>query len=149
MLFRSELNLDSAVKWLHNGAQPTETAKAILSYKGALYKKHLLRGVAKGSFTMDVAEQKFVEWQKTHEGSVMDHVKKVEAGEAAKKAAEIARINNKRLEEASKKAAAEKEAADAAEAAAKAAEVTTEEATAEVENVAENTEATTEETTNE
>lgn len=143
------IDVNKAVEWLQKGAQPTTTATAILRYKGVLYKKHLLRGVSKGSFTMEVAEEKFVEWQKTHEGSVMDHVKKVEAGEAAKKAAEIARINNKRLEEASKKAAAEKEAADAAEAAAKAAEVTTEEATAEVENAADNTEATTEETTNE
>ena len=51
-----ELNVDSAVKWLNNGAQPTDTARAILSYKGALYKKHLQGGVAKGAF--DEAEAK-------------------------------------------------------------------------------------------
>jgi small subunit ribosomal protein S16 len=44
-----ELNLDSAVKWLHNGAQPTDTAKAILSYKGALLKHHLDGGIRKGA----------------------------------------------------------------------------------------------------
>ena len=143
------IDVNKAVEWLQKGAQPTTTATAILRYKGVLYKKHLLRGVSKGSFTLEVAEQKFTEWQQSHEGAVMDHVKKVEAGEAAKKAAEIARINNKRLEEASKKAAAEKEAADAAAAAAQASE----EVVAEVENtVAETTETAetaAEETTNE
>jgi len=142
------IDVNKAVEWLQKGAQPTTTATAILRYKGVLYKKHLLRGVSKGSFTLEVAEQKFVEWQQSHEGAVMDHVKKVEAGEAAKKAAEIARINNKRLEEASKKAAAEKEAADAA-AAANATVEATEEATAEVETEVTDNAATTEETTNE
>ena len=142
------IDVNKAVEWLQKGAQPTTTATAILRYKGVLYKKHLLRGVSKGSFTLEVAEQKFVEWQQSHEGAVMDHVKKVEAGEAAKKAAEIARINNKRLEEASKKAAAEKEAAEAA-AAANAVVEATEEATAEVETEVTDNAATTEETTNE
>ena len=142
------IDVNKAVEWLQKGAQPTTTATAILRYKGVLYKKHLLRGVSKGSFTLEVAEQKFVEWQQSHEGAVMDHVKKVEAGEAAKKAAEIARINNKRLEEASKKAAAEKEAADAA-AAANATVEATEEATAEVETEVTDNAAKTEETTNE
>ena len=53
-----ELNVDSAVKWLNNGAQPTDTARAILSYKGALYKKHLQGGVAKGAFSEAEAENK-------------------------------------------------------------------------------------------
>ena len=43
-----ELDVDSAVKWLQNGAQPTDTARAILSYKGALMKNHLAGGVRKG-----------------------------------------------------------------------------------------------------
>ena len=54
-----DLNVDSAVKWLNNGAQPTDTAKAILSYKGALYKKHLQGGVAKGAFDEAEAEKRF------------------------------------------------------------------------------------------
>ena len=57
-----ELNLDSAVKWLHNGAQPTDTAKAILSYKGALLKHHLDGGIRKGALTQEQADVKFAAW---------------------------------------------------------------------------------------
>lgn len=57
-----ELDVDLAVKWLQNGAEPTDTVKSILQFKGALYKKHLLRGVAKGSFSVEEAEVKFNEW---------------------------------------------------------------------------------------
>jgi len=129
------INVNKAVEWLQKGAQPTTTASAILRYKGVLYKKHLLRGVSKGSFTLDVAEQKFTEWQVSHEGAVMDHVKKVEASAASIKAADVARITNKRLEEASKKAAAEKEAQAAANQAAEEAAAVVE--TPEVEAAAE------------
>ena len=57
-----ELNLDSAVKWLHNGAQPTDTAKAILSYKGALLKHHLDGGIRKGALTQEQADAKLAKW---------------------------------------------------------------------------------------
>ena len=57
-----ELNLDSAVQWLHNGAQPTDTAKAILSYKGALLKHHLDGGVRKGALTQEQADAKLATW---------------------------------------------------------------------------------------
>ncbi len=57
-----ELDLDSAVKWLHNGAQPTDTAKAILSYKGALLKHHLDGGVRKGALTQEQADAKLAAW---------------------------------------------------------------------------------------
>lgn len=57
-----ELNLDKAVAMLKNGAQPTDTVRAILSYKGAMYKLHLDKGVAKGALTPDQAETKFQEW---------------------------------------------------------------------------------------
>src|SRR6478736_5485499 len=53
-----DLNLDSAVQWLHNGAQPTDTARAILSYKGALLKHHLDGGVRKGALTQEQADEK-------------------------------------------------------------------------------------------
>ena len=55
-----ELDVDSAVKWLQNGAQPTDTARAILSYKGALMKNHLAGGVRKGALTEEQAEAKAV-----------------------------------------------------------------------------------------
>lgn len=57
-----ELDVDKAVYWLQNGAEPTDTVKSILQFKGALYKKHLLRGVAKGAFSVEEAEVKFNEW---------------------------------------------------------------------------------------
>ena len=56
------LDLDGAVKWLQNGAQPTDTAKAILSYKGAMLKNHLAVGVKKGALTEEQAEEKFQAW---------------------------------------------------------------------------------------
>ncbi len=57
-----DLDVDGAVKWLQNGAQPTDTARAILSYKGALLKNHLAGGVKKGALTEEQAEQKFTAW---------------------------------------------------------------------------------------
>lgn len=57
-----DLNLDRAVHWLQVGAEPTNTAKNILSYKGALMKKHLLGGVAKGAFSEEEAEKRFNAW---------------------------------------------------------------------------------------
>ena len=57
-----ELNVDGAVTWLQNGAQPTDTAKAILSYKGAMLKNHLAGGVRKGALTEEQAETKFNAW---------------------------------------------------------------------------------------
>ena len=57
-----ELDFDKALTWLANGAQPTDTVRAILSYKGVMYKKHLLGGVAKGAFTAEEAETRFEAW---------------------------------------------------------------------------------------
>ncbi|MBA5628691.1 30S ribosomal protein S16 [Moheibacter lacus] len=57
-----DLDLDRAVHWLQVGAEPTNTAKNILSYKGALMKKHLLGGVAKGAFNEEEAEKRFEAW---------------------------------------------------------------------------------------
>ncbi len=57
-----ELNFDRALHWLQNGAQPSDTARAILSYKGVLMKKHLLEGVKKGAFDEAAADEKFNQW---------------------------------------------------------------------------------------
>jgi small subunit ribosomal protein S16 len=70
-----ELDIDGAVKWLQNGAQPTDTARAILSYKGALLKHHLAGGIAKGALTEEQAEEKFNAW-------VEEKAKKVAAKES-------------------------------------------------------------------
>ena len=65
-----DLNVDGAVQWLQNGAQPTDTAKAILSYKGALLKNHLAGGVRKGALTEEQAEAKFNAWLEEKAGKV-------------------------------------------------------------------------------
>merc|ERR1711935_1086913 len=57
-----EINIDGTVQWLQNGAQPTDTAKSILSYEGILLKNHLVGGVRKGALTEEQAEVKFQAW---------------------------------------------------------------------------------------
>ena len=57
-----DLNVDASVKWLQNGAEPTNTAKAILSNKGVLLKHHLVKGVAKGALTEEQVEERFAQW---------------------------------------------------------------------------------------
>lgn len=65
-----DLNFDKALDWLGKGAQPTDTTRAILSYKGVLYKKHLLGGVKKGAFDEAAADVKFDEWLKAKEAKI-------------------------------------------------------------------------------
>jgi len=117
------VDVDRAVDWLVKGAEITDTVKAIFKYKGILYKKHLLRGVAKGSFTAEVAEQKYQQWVDEHKNKVLDHQKKHHKDKSEIKA--------KLLEQEQKKAAdreAKRQAAlVAAEEAAKAAETVAEE----------------------
>ena len=69
-----DLNVDAAVKWLNNGAQPTDTARALLSYKGAMYKKHLQGGVAKGAFDEAEAEKRFAAWLEAKDAKVQGKV---------------------------------------------------------------------------
>lgn len=57
-----EIDRDKAFDWLMKGAQPTETAKAILRFKGVYYKKHLMRGVRKGAMTPEEADAKYNDW---------------------------------------------------------------------------------------
>ncbi|MCB0461364.1 MAG: 30S ribosomal protein S16 [Flavobacteriaceae bacterium] len=95
-----DLDVDGAVKWLQNGAQPTDTARAILSYKGALLKNHLAGGVRKGALTEEEAEKKFQAWLDEKASKVdakKDGLAKAEADAKAKaleaeKAANEARI---------------------------------------------------------
>lgn len=65
-----ELNVDHAVRWLQNGAQPTDTARDLLSSKGALLKLHLLKGVRKGALTEEQVEEKFNAWVEEKEASL-------------------------------------------------------------------------------
>src|SRR6056300_898379 len=63
-----DLDLDKSVQWLQNGAQPTDTVRAILSYKGVMYKNHLLKGVAKGALTEEDVETRFNAWLEEKQG---------------------------------------------------------------------------------
>ena len=100
-----ELNLDSAVRWLHNGAQPTDTAKAILSYKGALLKHHLDGGIRKGALTQEQADAKLAAWLEAKAGKVdakKDGLSKAQAAAKAKAFKAEQAVNAKRLEDAAK-----------------------------------------------
>ncbi len=65
-----DLNFDRALYWLQCGAQPTDTTRAILSYKGVIYKNHLLKGVTKGALTAEQAEAKFQNWLTEKESKI-------------------------------------------------------------------------------
>ena len=75
---------------MEKGAQPTLTAQRILSYKGALLKKHLNGGVRKGAFTQEVADARFAEWLKAKEEKVNGKVDSLQKSKAEKKAAALA-----------------------------------------------------------
>ena len=77
-----ELNVDNSIKWLQNGAQPSHTAKRILSYKGAMLKYHLLGGVAKGALTEEEAQKKFELWVKDKELAISKKAKGIEDARA-------------------------------------------------------------------
>ena len=81
-----DLNVDHSVQWLQNGAQPTDTARAILSYKGVLLKKHLLEGVKKGALTQEQAEEKFSSWVSEKEQAVANKESKIAEDKAKAKA---------------------------------------------------------------
>ena len=94
------LDIDSSVKWLQNGAQPTDTARAILSYKGALLKNHLVGGVRKGALTEEQAEEKFNAWVAEKEGKVdakKDDLAKVKEDAKAKALEAEKAVNEARI----------------------------------------------------
>jgi len=129
-----DLDIDGAVKWLQNGAQPTDTAKAILSYKGAMLKNHLIGGVRKGALTEEQAEEKFNAWVEEKAGKVSskeENLAKAKA-DAKAKALEAEKAVNEARTAAAVEVVEEVEAVEEAEAVV--------EATEEVEAVAEATE---------
>ena len=65
-----ELNFDSAVEWVKNGAQPSDTVRRILSYKGVLLRRHLQIGVEKGAISQEQADVKFNEWLQAKEAKI-------------------------------------------------------------------------------
>lgn len=129
-----ELDFDRALDWVMKGAQPTDTTRAILSYKGVMYKKHLLGGVAKGAFSEGEAEARFQKWLSEKAGKIDAKANKLSAEKQAAVKARLESESKVREEKAkavaAKKAAAEQEAAAAAEVAEVAEEAPAEEAAA-------------------
>ena len=124
-----EINIDNCVKWLENGAQPSDTARTLLSYRGVMLKHHLNGGVRKGAFSAEEAEKKFEAWLQEKEAKIQAKVDGLSNAEAEAKAAALAAekaVNEKRMADA---AAAEAEEAATDEAPAE--EVIAEEAPAE------------------
>lgn len=83
-----EINFEKTLDWVNKGAEPTDTARAILSYKGVLYKKHLQGGVKKGALTQDQADAKFAQWLEAKGGKIEGKKETLSANKGeAKKAA--------------------------------------------------------------
>lgn len=117
------INRDSALEWLNKGAQPTNTVRRILSFKGVLYMKHLMRGVSLGLFDEAAAKEKFEKWNGEHEvlvanreeahrkhkqdkrhSATQESVRRVEEKEAAKAATRAAQIAEAEADEATPEA---------------------------------------------
>jgi small subunit ribosomal protein S16 len=140
-----DLNVDKALTWLQNGAQPSPTVRAILSYTGVLYKNHLAKGVLKGALTEAQAEVKFEAWKKEKDAKIAAKSSELSEKERAEQKAALEaeiKVNEARAAELAKAKAAiieaQVKAAQAAKSEAEATEEVTEEAATE--------EATTEET---
>ena len=96
-----DLDIDKAVQWLQNGAQPTDTAKNILSYKGAMLKNHLVGGIRKGALTQEQADVKFAAWLEEKAIKVSDKEAGLSQAQSDAKAAAFAAekaVNEARIE---------------------------------------------------
>jgi small subunit ribosomal protein S16 len=106
------LNEANALKWILNGAQPTDTTRAILSYKGVLLKKHLQVGVNKGAISQEAADTKFADWKTSKDAKITGKTDGLTATKDADKAARMAReveINNARAAAIAKRNVVEEE----------------------------------------
>jgi len=91
-----DINFDKTLDWVNSGAQPTDTCRAILSYKGVLYRKHLQGGVAKGALTAEQADEKFQAWLDQKDGKITGKKSTLTtAKEEARKAALAAEAKKK------------------------------------------------------
>ena len=101
-----ELDFDRALGWLQNGALPTDTCRAILSYKGVLMKKHLLEGVSKGAFDETEANRRFEEWIKQNEAKIeakKSNLEKSQDDELGKRLSVEKKVNEARAAKLAKK----------------------------------------------
>jgi small subunit ribosomal protein S16 len=140
-----DINFERALYWLQAGAEPTDTVNALLSFKGILYKHHLIKGVKKGAMTEEMAEAKFEAWLQEKKEKFVAKIKEAELsskdGRKKRMEAEM-KVNETRAKELQAKRAKELKAMHAAEAAeeepeAETTAVVAEEPVAEVEPVVE------------
>ena len=104
------LDIDKALDWLNKGAQPTDTVRAILSFKGVMYKNHLLKGVKKGALTEEQAEIKFQAWLKEKEAKIAGKISETESEAKADKKSRFeaeVKVKEAKAAEVAKKRAAE------------------------------------------
>jgi small subunit ribosomal protein S16 len=107
------LNEKQAIQWVLNGAQPTDTVRAILSYKGIMYAKHLQVGVNKGAITQEQADAKFEAWKAEKEVKIQTKASTLQQSKAKSKAARLeaeAKVSSARAENIAAKAKVAEEA---------------------------------------
>lgn len=113
-----DINFEKTLTWVQNGAEMSDTARAILSYKGVLYKNHLIKGVKKGALTAEQVEIKFAEWLAEKDAKVTGKKdslsKKADEDKASRLKAEIA-VNEAKAKEIEAKNTVEEEVVEEAE----------------------------------
>ena len=124
-----DINFESTLKWVRTGAEMSDTARAILSYKGVLYKNHLLKGVTKGALTAEQVETKFAAWEAEKAAKIQGKIDGLGKDAVADKAARLKA--EAEANEAKAKAIEAKNTPAVEEAPADEAEATTEEAASE------------------
>ena len=96
-----DLNIEKATEWIMNGAQPTDTTRAILSYKGVLYRVHLNKGVKKGALTQEQADAKFNAWMEANTNKIENKKSRLASEKSKDNSARLAaeaKANEARLE---------------------------------------------------
>ena len=137
-----DINFDSTLNWVQQGAELSDTARAILSYKGVMYKNHLLKGVKKGALTEADVEKKFQSWLLDKEAKVLvkkDGLSKAQAmakAEALRAEADVKEAKAKEIEAKNTPIVEEPIAEESV--AEESAEIQSEEAVVEENNTAEN-----------
>lgn len=114
-----DIDAEKAFQWVMKGAQPTDTVKAILSYRGIMYRKHLQIGVAKGAITQEEADKRLAEWTEKKEAKISGKTEQLASAKAADAKARLeaeTKVKEARAEAQRKKQEEAEAAARAAEA---------------------------------
>ncbi|MDY6402432.1 MAG: 30S ribosomal protein S16 [Bacteroidales bacterium] len=103
------VDADRVCKWLRDGAQPTDTVRSLLRYKGVLYKYHLQRGVEKGAFTQEVADKRYIDFVEQKEKQIAEAIVKIKNDKNVKRKEALKHeeeVNAKKAQELADKRAA-------------------------------------------